>query len=53
MCPAYESIRHELFGTDSVHNWVDTLKSQNHAAHNLAIISLKAFKLRENLLPLQ
>ena len=53
MCPAYECIRHELFGIDSVHNWVDTLKSQNQAAYNLAIILVKAFKLRENLLPLQ
>jgi len=51
--PAYESIRHELFGTDSAHNWVDTLKCKNQAAYNVAIILVKAFKLTENLLALQ
>jgi len=53
VCPAYESIRHEHFGTDSAHNWVDTLKCKNQAAYNVAIILVKAFKLTENLLALQ
>ena len=53
-CPAYESIRHQFFGTESAHNWVDTLKCKNQkTAYNLANCLVKAYKLRENLLALQ
>ena len=28
-CPMYESIRHQFFGTDPAHNWIDTLKCKD------------------------